>query len=206
LPSSELMRWSGLAAILGGVLLSVGAVLHIATETENLSESATTAPYALTWLMYLLGGVLVLLGLVGIYVRQSEDAGILGLIGFLVAFFGMALLVGSAWFQLFVAPFFAVEAPGALDAEPAGMLAVGFVLSFVVFSTLGWILFGKATLKAGVYPRAAAILLIVGVLINFLPTHFTEFVFNVAVVWLGFVLFTGQGEARSGAQRPARVS
>jgi uncharacterized membrane protein YecN with MAPEG domain len=59
LPSSELMRWSGLAAILGGVLLSVGAVLHIATETENLSESATTAPYALTWLMYLLGGVLV---------------------------------------------------------------------------------------------------------------------------------------------------
>ena len=77
--------------------------------------------------MYLLGGVLVLLGLVGIYVRQSEESGILGLVGFLVAFFGMALLVGSAWFQLFVAPFFAVEAPGALDAEPAGMLAVGFV-------------------------------------------------------------------------------
>jgi hypothetical protein len=91
----------------------------------------------------------------------------------------------------------------AIDAEPTGMLALGFVLTFVIFATLGWILFGIATLRAGVYPRAAAILLIAGVLINFLPTHFTEFVFNAAVAWLGFVLFTGQGEA---AQRPARVS
>jgi hypothetical protein len=203
LPASELIRWSGLAAILAAVLLSVGAVLNIATETENLSESATTAPYAFTWLLYLLGGVLLLLGLVGLYVRQSEAAGILGLVGFLVAFLGTALLVGSAWFQLFAAPFFAVEAPRAIAAEPTGMLALGFVLTFVVFATLGWILFGIATLRAGVYPRAAAILLIAGVLINFLPTHFTEFVFNAAVAWLGFVLFTGQGEA---AQRPARVS
>ena len=205
MPSSELIRWSGLAAILAAVLLSVGALLNIATETENLSESATTAPYAFTWLLYLLGGVLLLLGLVGLYARQSEAAGILGLVGFLVAFLG-TLLVGSAWFQLFVAPFFAVEAPRALDAEPTGMLALGFVLTFVVFGTLGWILFGIATLRARVFPRAAAILLIAGVLINFLPTHFTELVFNVAVAWLGFVLFTGQGEARRRAQRPARVS
>ena len=69
LPSSELIRWSGLAAILAAVLLSVGALLNIATETENLSESATTAPYAFTWLLYLLGGVLLLLGLVGLYAR-----------------------------------------------------------------------------------------------------------------------------------------
>ena len=96
MPSSELIRWSGLAAILAAVLLSVGALLNIATETENLSESATTAPYAFTWLLYLLGGVLLLLGLVGLYARQSEAAGILGLVGFFVAFLGTALLVGSA--------------------------------------------------------------------------------------------------------------
>ena len=83
MPSSELIRWSGLAAILAAVLLSVGALLNIATETENLSESATTAPYAFTWLLYLLGGVLLLLGLVGLYARQSEAAGILGLVGWL---------------------------------------------------------------------------------------------------------------------------
>jgi hypothetical protein len=203
LPSSELIRWSGLAAVLAGVLLSVGAILNIATETENLSESATTAPYAFTWLLYLLGGVLLLLGLVGLYASQSEAAGILGLVGFLVAFCGTVLLAGSAWFQLFVAPFFAVEAPRALDAESAGMLTLGFVLTFPVFSTVGWILFGIATLRGGVYPRVPAILLIIGVLINFLPTHFTEFVFNVAVTWLGFVLFTGRGEA---VQQPAYVS
>jgi hypothetical protein len=65
---------------------------------------------------------------------------------------------------------------------------------------LGWILFVVGTIRAGVYPRAAALLLIAGVLINFLPTHFTEFVFNVAVAWLGFVLLTGQGVAGTAAR------
>jgi hypothetical protein len=203
MPASNLIRWCGLAAILAGVLLSVAAILHIATETKNLSGSATTAPYALTWLLYLLGGVLLLLGLVGLYAHQSEASGILGLVSFLVAFLGTAFSVGSGWYQLFVAPSLAVEAPEALDAEPTGMLTLGFVLTFVVFLTLGWVLFGIAALRAGVYPRMAVILLMIGVVINFLPTHFTEFVFNVAVAWLGFVLFTGRGEA---VQQPARVS
>jgi hypothetical protein len=203
MPTSNLIRWCGLAAILAGVLLSIGAILNIATETENLSDSAATAPYAFTWLLYLLGGVLLLLGLVGLYACQSEASGLLGLVGFLMAFLGTALSVGSGWFRLFAAPYFAVEAPRALDAEPTGMLALGFVLTFVVFLTLGWVLFGIAMLRAGTYPRTAAILLIAGVAINFLPTHFTEFVFNVAVAWLGFVLFTGRGEA---ARHPTRVS
>jgi hypothetical protein len=70
--NSNLIRWSGLATILAEVLLTIGAILSVATETENLSESATTSSFAFTSLLYLFGAMRLLLGLVGLYSRQSE--------------------------------------------------------------------------------------------------------------------------------------
>ena len=180
--NSDLIRWSGLAAILAGVLLSVGALLSLATESENLSVSATTPSYAFSSLLYLLGGVLLLIGLVGLL--------------------GTALAIGATWAELFVAPALAVEAPRVLDAEPTGMLALGFTLTFVVFLPLGWLLFGVASFRARIYPRAAAILLMVGAVIAGLPIPLTEIVLYVGVAWLGFVLFTERGET---VQQPMRV-
>ena len=200
--NSDLIRWSGLAAILAAGLLSIGALLSLATESENLSVSATTPSYAFSSLLYLLGGVLLLLGLVGLYIRQSGTSGLLGFVAFLVAFLGTALAVGATWAELFVAPTLAVEAPRALDAEPTGMLALGFTLTFVVFLPLGWLLFGVASFRAGIYPRAAAILLMVGAVIAGLPIPLTEIVLYVGVAWLGFVLFTERGET---VQQPMRV-
>lgn len=81
--SSNLIRLSGLAAVLGGVLFLVGGLLSLATETEDFrrGEWATTTPYLVTWSLFLLGGVLLLIGLVGLYVRQSEAAGHLRALG-----------------------------------------------------------------------------------------------------------------------------
>jgi len=118
------------------------------------------------------------------------------------AFVRLPLALGAVWAQLFIAPFLAVEAPRVLDSEPAGTLALGFTLAFLVFFPLGWLLFGVATLRAGVYPRVAAIVLIIGAVISFLPIPATGIVLNVAVAWLGFMLFTEQ--VRSDEQ-PSRV-
>lgn len=199
--SSSLIRLSGLAAVVAGVLLLIGDLLSFTIESENMSESATTAPYAFTFLLYLIGIVLLLIGLVGLYVRQSEASGILGLVGFLVAFLGTALVLGAVWAQLFVAPSVAVEAPEFLDTEPTGALALGFTLTFALVA-LGWLLFGTATLRARVYPRSAAIVVIVGAVVGFLPIPASGIVLDVAAAWLGFALFTGRGEAD---QQPPRV-
>ena len=64
-------------------------------------------------------------------------------------------------------------------------------------------MFGVAALRARVFPRAAAILLIVGAVVIFLPLPFTTVVFAVAVAWLGFALFSGRDAS---AERPSRVS
>ena len=202
--SSNLIRWGGLAAVLAGALLLIADIVgFFAIDFENFSESATTGSYAFAFVLFLLAGVLLLLGLVGLYAYQSEAAGPLGLIGFLVAFLGTALVVGAFWAQLFVAPSAAIEAPAFLDAEQvAGPVDFGFTLSFLLIA-LGWLLFGFATLRAQVYPRAAAIVLMIGAVLSFLPIPFATILLDVAVAWLGFSLLTGRGTS---AQQPSRVA
>jgi uncharacterized membrane protein len=195
--SSDLIRWSGLSALVSGVVSVIGDLLRLFVDVES-AESATTASYAFVFLMYLVGTALLLLGLVGLYVSQSEDAGILGLVGFLAAFLGTVLLAGTLWFELFITPALAVEDAGLAEGE---LGLAGFVLAFLLV-VLGWLLFGAATLRARVYPRWAAVLLIVGVVISFFPIPLSGVVFSAAVVWMGFVLFTRRGET---THRPSRV-
>lgn len=94
-------------------------------------------------------------------------------------------------------------APELLEEEPGGLLNLGFTLSFGLVS-LGWLLFGVASLRARVYPRSASILLIIGAALTFVPLPFTAIVFAVSVAWLGFVLLTGM--SASSAAPPSRVS
>lgn len=196
--SSGLIRWAGLVALASAGLSVMGDVLRLFVDVES-AASATTIPYALVFWFYLLGSMLLLLGLVGLYISQAEAAGVLGLVGFLTAFLGTAFLVGALWFELFITPALAVEAPGLAEAE---LGIAGFILVFLL-SALGWVLFGVATLRARVYPRWAAVLLIVGGLVAFVPVPLSGVVFSAAVAWMGFILFTRSGVA---AGQPSRVS
>jgi len=149
---------------------------------NDYAESAITGTFVAQQMLFLTGAVLLLGGLVGLYARQSEAAGRLGLAGFLVAFLGTALLVGLFFVQAFFVPYLATRFPEVLDAGEQGLLAVGFGLTFIVFP-VGWLLFGVATLRARVYPRAAAILLVIGTVSTFVPVPTATVVLDVA--WLG---------------------
>ncbi len=196
--SSSLIRLAGLAAVLSGVSSEIGDLLSLVVDLES-AESAATAPYVFVFLLYLLGTVLLLLGLVGLYVSQSEAAGFLGFTGFLVAFLGTTLVSGALWFELFITPSLAAEAPELTEAE---LGLTGFVLSFLLV-IVGWLLFRVATLHVRVYPRWAALLFIVGAVVSFVPIPLSGIVLSVAVAWLGLALFTGRGMS---GEQPSRVS
>lgn len=198
--SSNLIRWSGLAAILGGVLLLVSDLLGLLPTSGSFSETASTGTYAVESGLRLLGVIMVLLGLVGLYARQSEASGTPGLIGFLAAFAGTSLLLGAFWANAFVVPTLATEAPGILDAPTTGTLRLGFTSAFAL-GALGWVLFGAATLRARVYPRAASVLLMVGAALTFTPLPGSGVVFAVAVAWLGFTLLSDNQLPGSQAER-----
>ena len=196
--SSSLIRLAGLAALSSGVLSVIGDLLSLVVDLES-PMSATTSSYTIVYFLYLISTALVLLGLVGLYTSQSRAVGILGLVGFLVAFLGTVMLVGGLWFELFVTPNLAAQAPALVEAD---LGSLGFTLTFFL-GAFGWVLFGVATLRANVYPRWAAVLLIVGGVIFFLPVPLRGIIFSVSVAYLGFMLFTGQ--VRSDEQ-PSRVS
>jgi hypothetical protein len=162
-----------------------------------LSKPTTTGTYAIVTVLTLLGTVLLLVGLVGLYVCQSEAAGLLGLVGFLISFLGNALVAGAVWEATFVVPWLAWEAPELLDEGPTEWLALGFTLSYTL-AGIGVILFGVATIRARVFPRVAAILLMIGVVPvavwNFVPLPLPDVLLGVAVAWLGLALFRVGGE------------
>ena len=196
--SSQLIRWSGLAAIAAGVSLVIAELLSLLFFGYDFSNTATTDTYTFYSVWIMIAGLLLPLGLVGLYARQLEASGLLGLVGFVVAFIGTVLVAGFFWTSAFIAPLLAVEAPELL----AVLVALpGFFRSFIVFA-FGWLLFGVATLRAGIYPRAAAVLLIVGAVLVVIPRPLTSIVLAAAVVWMGYVLFRRGGTP---AEHPERV-
>lgn len=136
--------------------------------------------------------VLLQVALIGLYVPQRETAGVLGWVGFLLAFFGATV----AFFVILIDGFIALplppDHPGLLGAGPPG----AFVLYFPLFS-LGWLLLGVASLKSPLYPRPAALLLTVGAVLALHPHPLTSIVFGAAVAWLGLASLRG-GAARTG--------
>jgi hypothetical protein len=195
--SLQLIRWSGLAAIAAGVSLVIAELLSLLFFGYDFSNTATTDTYTFYSLWIMIAGLLLPLGLVGLYARQLEVSGLLGLVGFLVAFIGTMLVAGFFWTSAFIAPLLAVEAPEFLATARA---LPGFFRSFIVFA-FGWLLFGVATLRAGIYPRGAALLLIVGAVLVVIPRPLTGIVLDAAVIWMGYVLFRGRGIP---AERPER--
>jgi hypothetical protein len=209
--SSSLIRLGALAVVLAAVLLLTADIidaynLAVYSSAELNRMFLTTATHAFQSALRLIAlGLLLPLGLVGLYARQSEAAGPLGLVVFVVAFAGTVLVSGFAWVDTFVAPELARSAPQLIGMGPPP----GRALSFVVFG-VGWALFGLASLVGGVYPRPASALLIVGAVIGtvvaltLLPVPLGFLPFEAAVAWLGVALLTGWGGSAS--TQPSRVS
>jgi hypothetical protein len=189
--ASALIRWSGLVAVVAGVVLIVVELMELFTvDIEHLRAASDTVAFAFWAGLSLLTFLLLPLELIGIYSHQLEAAGILGLAGFLVAFLGTVLSAGAAWPLFFIAPKVAPVVPTFVEIP-------WFELTFLLFA-VGWLLFGVATLRARVFPRAAAVLLIIGAVLIAVPLPARALVLGVALAWLGFVLFAG------GATQPSQ--
>lgn len=198
---SNVVRWGGFAAVLGPLLVLVANSYGLwvtrayGAGAEGLVEAATTTPYVAFGGIRLLGGTLLVFGLVALYAYQLEAAGRLGLVGFVGAMIGTVLLTAVAWFQLFTVPVLAREVPAFLEGVRAGevgvLLGVGVQVPIFV-QAVGWAIFGVATYRAGIFPRRASLVLVIGALLLFVPVQGIPVVFQLAVAWLGFLLFTGR--------------
>lgn len=158
--SANLIRWSGLISVIAGMLFAVAALIHPAGE----DLAAYSSPNWVT--AHLLGWVSVMLmqlGLVGLYARQMERMAWLGLVGFVLAFIGTAF---AGAIQFMVATVIPVVAAKATAIFPRVRRPPTFAVPLLALGFgLGYVLFGIATIRAGVLPRWSGLLLSIGVLL-----------------------------------------
>ena len=182
------IRWSGLLLIIGAALL--GSAILMASFTPEQGQQLP--PLANAFLF--LASLLLLLSLPAMYAGQAEAAGWLGLIGHVL------LQTGVVFFVVVSAPallFSSFDRPFE-DNLTAGLLGIALIL--------GLLLSAIATIRAGVYPRGAGILLLLGTAGFFFSFFIGELLPRLAgqigsvilsillalpLAWIGFSMWRG---------------
>ncbi len=165
--TSSLVRWSGAALAIGGVSI---AGFYAALAPFGGPNATTAADTSTPWFLighglHLIGGVVTLLGLVGLYLRYPQRTGTVAFLGFVLAFIGTSLFAGLGMIAEFVAPTLARK--GTLPGAPE-LLGPLIPLTFLPF-LLGYLLLGGALIRSAVAPRWGPILLMLGALLLALP-------------------------------------
>jgi hypothetical protein len=196
---SPLSRRAGVLCLTAAVLIILSQVMRLGVGRLLGPDWATTPAYTLTYILAQLGMGALLLALTGIYTRESPSLGGLGLIGYVTAFLGTLMVAGNWWFEAFVIPMIATAAPAVLDLPLSGSLLVGAIATVGLY-TVGWTLFGIAGLRARAFPRAAALLVLVGGLAGplALSTPY-QIPLAIAVGWIGLTLGSDSRHRHSAA-------
>jgi hypothetical protein len=191
----QLGRWVGPVSVIAAALIVVSQGLNLALGLAVGAQSADSVVHTVRYGLALFAMYALLLALTGLYLRQADHAGRLGLAGYLVAFLGTLLVAGDWWFESFIVPRIAATAPEVMTGAISGSLLVGAAATFGLFA-IGWITFGIATFRANVYPRPAAALLIVGGAVGVLAGSTPYQVpLALAVGWIGFALMRSERRA-----------
>jgi hypothetical protein len=173
-----------MAAVVGSVLLIIVGLIGLVYlsfffSPSAVSEAEVIVSQARSFLAFL-GRILLVLGLVGLYVSQSEDTGILGLTGLLIAFLGLVAGPGGAGAALFADVGWALLGVASLRAELyphtiSVLLIVGAVTSGVTNAL-------TISVPSGILLYANTI---------------TSLVFYGSIAWLGYMLW---GETDTAAE------
>ena len=201
---SGLIRWAGLSAMVGGIVYVVVVGLF---HQPNLLSSTTTTQWVIVHTLATAMCFFFLLGLTGIYARQAEAVGWLGLAGYLLYSLNWMLTALFTSAEVLILPHLATQAPTLADgflgaftssasAGTFGTLAQLWTLTGLLY-ILGGVLFGIATFRAGILPRWAAALLVIGSALApaaalLPPEHMPKVAVpvGIALAWLGYALWS----------------
>jgi hypothetical protein len=177
---NRFVRLGFTAALVGGLVLALGAGLGLLGTSQPLSTQATTSAFVVSSGLRLLGAFLMLLGIAAVSVRQADHAGRFGLVAYVLATANMVLQLGWMWSDTFLSGAVAKHAPGILDGTiDDGRLSVAFMSAWLM--NAAFVLLGIAVLRAHVFTRFVGWALIVTGAITLVPLPFDGPVYEVAI-------------------------
>src|SRR5207248_1254443 len=149
-------------------------------------------------------------GLPGMYASQATRASWLRLAGFVLIFFGMLVVgVGFGLISATVIPWLTTHAPNLLAGELPPLLNV-FIIVAILMVVVGTIPLGVATMRAGILPRWAGLLLIISgvaglvviaplsALVRNILAGVSAVTFFLGLAWIGYA--SGSDRERTGEE------
>ena len=224
--ASKLIRWAGLSAMVAGMFYVLVGLFH----PPNVFSSVTTPQWAIVHVLATAMCFFGILGMVGLYAKQAEKSGWLGLAGFLLFSLWFAFILGFSFVETFILPSLATEAPKVVEGflgmftSTASEINLGILPTIWTLTAplyvLGGLLFGIATFRAGILPRWAGGLFVIGTALApvaaLLPLEHQPKVavpVGIALAWLGYALWSERREQAAdsddgvltGVEQPAVV-
>lgn len=202
----KLIRWAGLSAMVAGIIFTAIQPTHpsINTSTFIIITSFKTSI-----------SIFGLLGITGLYARQVEETGWLGLAGYLLLTIYYAVQMCISFVQPTVLPLLTTVAPAFVESvlqlangtgapTNLGGLTTVYSLASILY-VLGSLFFGIAMFRARILPRWGVALFalsgpLAGTMFTLLPyqlVQLTSIPIGGAMVWLGAALFSERREKLS---------
>lgn len=200
---ADLLRWSGLAALIAGAIFAGIQPFH---PPDTLSSLSTPVWAVITHLKMMMC-VLFLIGVTGIYAKQVRQVGWLGLVGYAVFSLGWAITSAYVFAETFILPPLVASAPDFVDAFlgvaanrkltlDLGVVPTLFMVSGILYM-LGGLILGISTFRARVFPRwaaglmaATAALTPLAALLPHALQRFAAIPMGIALIGLGYALWT----------------
>ena len=189
---TPLARIAGPIAIVAGTLvIATRLVVMLITPTElgdSLMASALSPAFAVNSVLSIVAFGFLALALVAVYEWEGHAAGWFGVIGVGAALIGTMFMGGDWWYEAFAVPWMADVSPSVFETGAGGRLLVGGLASFALFS-FGWALFGAASVRAHVFPRAISLAILIGGVLAGIPIAgaylYGSILFGLAIASLG---------------------
>ena len=200
--STTLIRGAAVAAVAAGLIFIGVQINHPHADVS----AVTTTEWAVRNSLKVLMAALVLAGITGMYLRQVKQAGVLGLLGYLVFSIGYLLIMSTTAVSAYVLPSLADTDPGYVNDVLAagtggtprgdiGLLQSVFRVQGLAYLA-GGLVFGVALFRARVLVRWAAVLLavagVVSAALTVMPDAFYRFLAfpnAIAMIALGYSLW-----------------
>jgi hypothetical protein len=206
--ASNLIRWAGLSAMAAGIIFAGIQPIHPPDVLSSVNTSAFIIITSFKTAMALFG----LFGIAGLYARQVEQTGWLGLAGYLLLSIFYAVQMCYAFVEPLILPLLTTVAPTFVESVMGMSSGAGGPMNLGAFATiysllslvylLGLLLFGIALFRARILPRGAAGLLAFSgplaiIMVALLPHQFERLAampMGFALAWLGYALWSERRE------------